>query len=282
MAAFRELPVKDWTTFVKGTDVLEPESISPLVPSSYIFRGQADATWPLRPSLLRNVAGLAAADVITIERRALEVFRTHAHHHLDWATIQSAPEILSWWSLMQHYGAPTRLLDWTASAYVAAYFAVDREPRSAGAVWAVHVNTVHSHSGLAPTTAPDVNRIFSDPNGEARLFTIRRLVETPRMAAQQTAFTVSPSVLADHGDILAGISEPPGKALFIKLVIEPEIKAEFLRRLRRMNITAQALFPGVDGLGRSVAELVTLAAHHRIRQGGTGATLHPGPAPSPQ
>ena len=37
---------------------------------------------------------------------------------------------LEWLALMQHYGTPTRLLDFTRSPYVACYFALEELPRT--------------------------------------------------------------------------------------------------------------------------------------------------------
>ena len=42
-----------------------------------------------------------------------------------------------WLALMQHHGAPTRLLDFTWSPYVAAFLALERAVDDA-AVWAIH------------------------------------------------------------------------------------------------------------------------------------------------
>jgi hypothetical protein len=110
---------------------------------------------------------------------------------------------------------------------------------------------------------PSIGPLFFDPLADARVYVVAPARETARMAAQQTMFTISANVMADHGEILATTPQPPEKMLFLKLIVPPKLKPGLLKRLRRVNITAEALFPEVDGLGRSVAELVYLAAHNR-------------------
>ena len=50
--------------------------------------------------------------------------------------IPASESVIEWISLMQHHGAPTRLLDFTYSIYVAAYFALESADSDC-AVWAV-------------------------------------------------------------------------------------------------------------------------------------------------
>ena len=92
-------------------------------------------------------------------------------------------------------------------------------------------------------------------------------VQTDRMAAQQLLFTLSPRILADHGQLIARTLDRAAERAWQKLVVPAALKAEFMRRLRTMNITARTLFPGLDGVGRSIGELVTLEAGRRGEAG---------------
>lgn len=50
---------------------------------AYICRGQSDATWHLRPSLVRLLPqGVTRADALAIEKSAVEGFMAQAHLHL--------------------------------------------------------------------------------------------------------------------------------------------------------------------------------------------------------
>jgi hypothetical protein len=81
------------------------------------------------------------------------------------------------------------------------------------------------------------------------------------MIAQQGFFSICCNVLSDHEQVFSeSLTAPREKELFRKLVIPAQLKILFARKLRSMNITANALFPGLDGLARSVAELVQLEA----------------------
>ena len=58
------------------------------------------------------------------EERILRIFKRKAHHFLSAGPLPD--DDFEWLALMQHHGAPTRLLDFTWSPYVAAFFALQR------------------------------------------------------------------------------------------------------------------------------------------------------------
>ena len=47
---------------------------------------------------------------------------------------------IRWLELAQHYGVPTRLLDWTENALIALYFACESNKNCDAVVWMLHKN----------------------------------------------------------------------------------------------------------------------------------------------
>ncbi len=252
----------DWATFCR----LAEAACGGGVASGNAFRGQSDASWSLRPSLLRMAeqAQLSAERALKVEETITTEFAAHAHLHFDLPTVSPSGSV-PWWPWMQHHGAPTRLLDWSLSPYVALYFAVERGWHCDGVVWGFAVQELRSSMSAEfgsdnATSDPSLSNLFNSATAPAHVSVVSSAQYSERMERQQGLFTLCTQVLADHADAIG--CRLPGserRADSFKLLIPKSAKPDFLRRLRRLNITALALFPGADGLGRSLGEKVRLA-----------------------
>lgn len=261
-----EIRIENWLQFTKIADHLDIGDVSKIM---YAFRGHSDANWMLKPTLLRHIGeeGIAEDTALELEAKALNEFKSHAHLHLAPNEFSLTKDTISWWTVMQHHGAPTRLLDWTRSIYTAAYFAVTDHLNKDGAIWVVHANSVHAkmreHYGddTFPKTQKEIQKIFLEAGAPPLLLFTERLSKSERMITQQGFFSVCRNVLGDHGQIIERLFlKQSSKELFRKLIIPQGLKRAFLKKLRSMNVTASSLFPGLDGLVRAVQEFVQLSA----------------------
>ena len=85
------------------------------------YRGCTSPSYSRLPSLLREESQEKREGYLAIE------FRRRAHSRLKGISSQ-----FDWLCAMQHYGLPTRLLDWSESLAVALYFSIgDRDWRAA-------------------------------------------------------------------------------------------------------------------------------------------------------
>lgn len=123
----------------------EWKDIHQYVKHGWLFRGQGDANWELKTSLERcfDRHGVKPCERRKIEDRIIREFR-RAYHQFAYH-VPDCQMIDQWLSIMQHHGTPTRLLDFTYSIYVAAYFAVE-EAENDSAVWAVEAPWVKRQS----------------------------------------------------------------------------------------------------------------------------------------
>jgi hypothetical protein len=148
----------------------------PLKDHRWAFRGQANATWKLEPSIERLRKMYFKSFIMDdAEGHVREAFKRRAHHYMRY--LPGEKEELEWMALMRHHGAPTRLLDWTRSPYVAAFFAVaEASEGEESAIWAIDTEAIKtkaihvlSQSGVIDKPEGS-NFSFSDPDVFDRVF----------------------------------------------------------------------------------------------------------------
>jgi hypothetical protein len=102
----------------------------------WAFRGQANAEWPLYSSLSRYLMAYQVHPKAwpQQESRILRIFKRKVHLLLD--HLPDDNDSFEWLALMQHHGAPTRLLDFSWSPFVATFFALERATSDV-AIWAL-------------------------------------------------------------------------------------------------------------------------------------------------
>lgn len=240
--------VANWDEFVVLADELD----------GWAFRGQISAQWPVVSSLTRRLQQFCSnrAEWPAREQRAMRIFRRKAHIYLSDRSVLN--DDLRCLAMMQHHGAPTRLLDFTKSPYVAAFFALERATDDA-AMWALDTPTLWRSSpgfdakldrdGIDPRRPGNFERYFGANDHPVLWF--GEPDEMDRRLVAQSGLLVVPGQLhlALH-EILAHY-EPAG-SLLRKFVLPRALRERAMQSLYRMNVTHATLFPDLDGLARSI------------------------------
>jgi hypothetical protein len=217
------------------------------------FRGQGDASWDLTPSALRPPFSSVN------EHRYRHDFKLRAQPFLHEAT-QPPRDEWDWYFLMQHFGVPTRLLDWTESALVALYFAAESRPDSSGAVWILDPRQINKSLAKIGAFIPiySAERVTgylpelwdeADAHLAKGVIAIDPPLNSPRLAAQRGKFTVSGR---------GARSLQAYKSLSKKLVsidVPSIAKGRIIRQLMSAGISHSILFPGLHGLGKELRDL---------------------------
>jgi hypothetical protein len=162
------------------------------------FRGQTDAGWDLVPKVWRT------HDEQT-ERYLTNLFYQGAK--LRQSQFPNEDDYAGWLALMQHYGLPTRLLDWSESVLIGAYFALKFEHDmliarqfSDAAIWMLNPSGLNAAQGYesvfpslnARSVTPLVESAFKTGclPGKYEVLAAVPVNQDLRMVMQQGAFTV--------------------------------------------------------------------------------------------
>ena len=256
-APYTEYRLASWDNFLK--------IISGSPYSNWAFRGHRKEAWPLASALSRYFRAFH------IDRRAwpqqegriLRVFKRKAHQFL--AQPPDADDDFQWLAMMQHHGAPTRLLDFTWSPYVAAFFALERATGDA-AVWALNPQNIiaggirrspKSRKAAITTRAMDPRRKGNFARyflkGDREFIWLGEPdIMNRRLIAQSGTFVLA-GVLDKPIEQIARQYGDPKKMMAKFILPAGKVRETGLRELYRMNITYATLFPDLDGLARSLA-----------------------------
>jgi len=195
-----------------------------------------------------------------MEESALKMFKAGAWAFAPQTRLPDEDDVVEWWMLMQHYGAPTRILDWSGSPFVALYFAVIDEPKKDAAVWFFDAQALADSSdpkeGDFFKDTPDLHSHFVQRKNPHQVHTARPNRPTDRIIAQSGLMALSENPKSDHGKVIDEALKGSGKSRVQhgRLIIPSELKGLFLINLISMNVRASTLFPGLDGLGRDIKE----------------------------
>lgn len=254
MSAVVKIECKCWEDFM--VRIARNQEAGRVV-GSRIYRGQSDIAWPLASKFERLLHVRRGKDLKRstrsifgpsgsqgLERGILGAFKSYAVGTHDIRSDDFSDN--DWWVLGRHHGLTTRLLDWTYSPYIAAFFAyVDAAAKIPGFVdgtpdWKYPMNGSVAVWALAPT-----NDVFIER--ELELVEWRK-DQFHRQRAQLGVFT---RLEHDFHLDLSSYLEARGIGHCLECVELPLSEmGKVLNDLRLMNISYATLFPDLDGAAK--------------------------------
>ncbi|MGD9580715.1 MAG: FRG domain-containing protein [Vampirovibrionia bacterium] len=254
------------------------------------FRGQADYDWPLSTTFERAYSTSKKAR--GIEEGKIEAFKSLAHLYIKEKT-PSYDDDVQWLHILQHYGGATRLLDFTYSKYIALYFAIKELLNFDASITCINTTQIIKHNNkyidfiaknqtyqgenkkvISPMINDDIiNKCIKEGCKENYLIHYDAKLKNKRLYAQQGTFLFPTNInksFQEHffsfleckeEDFKEQTIEELNKNLndikVVKIKVPKEIHKKALQELFKMNITANILFPDIQGLTMWLNEVYT-------------------------
>jgi len=224
-------------------------------PGTIWFRGHSDATWNLLPGFMRSTSD-------TSETTLLNRFRQSAAMLADRRPATS----FDWTFLMQHYGVPTRLLDWSESPLISMYFAVEdwaHKPNVDAALWCLWPTLLNQNANIVDKVEGQYIPSFEDDelqgytvdslrqNTRLELFPVATIAtrNNARIQAQMGTFTI-------HHNKKIAIEQVGDQSHVAKYIIPHANKESLAEELKLLGMTQFSLFPELASVGAILKDMM--------------------------
>ncbi|HMS66786.1 MAG TPA: FRG domain-containing protein [Saprospiraceae bacterium] len=196
---------------------------------SVVFRGHSDIKYELKTSLGR-CEPIKDKTILQLEKRILKLFKESSLPYLEFKPTND----LEWLAVAQHFGLPTRLLDWSYNPLIASYFAVESKPESDSALYIL--------SGCSTIQEPEKFKLDS----QDKVQKFRPPYISSRIQNQSGLFTVhnNPEDVFVHNKLK-------------KVIIPKGVKREIKKQLFKFGINQRMIYPGLEGIARDLKWLET-------------------------
>lgn len=217
------------------------------------YRGVANNEWKLVPSIQR------VPNFMSIERFITNDFYIKAKQIME--NPPDKKSYAAWMSLMQHFGLPTRLLDWSASPLIAMFFAVEQHmnyPDKDACIWVLAPGKLNEREGFKDCIYPvdsDTSQNMLLPafkekghtiELENKIIACHSTENNLRMYSQQANFTIHNSNRKLEDVCLHN--------MLYKLTIPKDVRASLLFALKLFGITESFIYPDLDHISKDLKQ----------------------------
>ena len=250
-----------WETTVLTSVEQTLDVLANLCGKRWLCRGQSERYRNLNPSIDRDkLKNFSRIKKLQLERQSIELFRSTARFFASPGEQGALSDDIITLMVLRHYGVPTRLLDWSTSPYVAAYFAVCDDNQKNGEIWSFDEPLYEQEGCKQWKRWPETTRNGTgDPHKFDAKLTAFALNEPPdwiccgfyplgfpRQNAQAGAYTLTARFGRDHADAIANLF--PRRLSYHKYTLSAALKVKLLKLLHeRFGIWHGSLYPDSAG-----------------------------------
>lgn len=227
-----------WDDFKRGVRNALPGAHDYDVYKRFLFRGQGNAEWALRSTFDRIYSDQQAASRDATAKDLIREFYEECERYSAWRYGMDDPRVLA---MAQHHGLPTRLIDWSFSPYVAAYFAFSwfmfetpGDQKGNVAIWVLDREEVQKKA----------------PEGQLQIISVQDF-ENSRLGNQFGVFTYLKTNESTLEDYLTSRAVNLAHAL-IKLELPRGEARTAVQDLILMGIHHGTIFPGREGIAQTI------------------------------
>jgi len=267
---FRNVPGWKTTTLHSTEEVLG--TLDWLANKKWATRGHSRCWGDLYPKIDREPLDKVKdrEKKIELESNSISQFQSIGKTVLPKGEVPKLNSKINTLMLLQHYGVPTRLLDWSKSPYISAFFSVYENENNDGELWAFSLDEYHKRAPKQWENEPDIppsspsetryipafNNIAPDHEFficlEERMPQYHK-TENTRIEAQKGFFTLASNFGRDHSKSIIKLFNSDNN-FYQHYIIKSGIKSQLEKIIeeRKENVNLAKLFPDFEGAAKVV------------------------------